>query len=177
MKAQSAQSCNRGERRDESAETAEMTAEHAEKSAEAAEMIPQSAQSEPAETAEKNKEELNHLTEQVIGLAIKIHKALGPGFVEQIYEQALAHEFNKAGLAVRTQQGVRVRYEGVDLGRQRIDLIVGDAVIVELKCVSRIMPLHQAQLLSYLKATEKRVGLILNFARTTLNVKRMVNRF
>ena len=145
--------------------------------AEDAEMKARSTQMKSAETAEKSKEDLNRLTETIIGFAIKVHKTLGPGFAEQIYERALAHELEHADIPLSKQEDVRVHYGKVDLGRQRIDLIVGDAVIVELKYVSHIMPLHKAQLLSYLKATEKRVGLILNFARTTLNVKRMVNRF
>ena len=123
------------------------------------------------------REELSTITKRVIGSAIKVHKALGPGFVERIYEQALGYEMKRQHIAFVGQKPIQVRYEGVELGTQRVDLMVEDAVMVELKSVSAINEIHEAQMLSYLKAADKRVGLILNFAKTRLDIKRMVNRF
>ena len=120
-----------------------------------------------------DREQLNKLTEKIIGLAIKVHKKLGPGFVERIYEKALAYEFKKANINFREQVDIKVKYEDIELGYQRVDFIV-EEVIVELKSVSEISEIHEAQLLSYLKATNKKVGLILNFAKKKLDIKRMV---
>ncbi|MCK4575375.1 GxxExxY protein, partial [candidate division WOR-3 bacterium] len=99
-----------------------------------------------------DREQLNKLTEKIIGLAIKVHKKLGPGFVERIYEKALAYEFKKANINFREQVDIKVKYEDIELGYQRVDFIV-EEVIVELKSVSEISEIHEAQLLSYLKAT------------------------
>jgi GxxExxY protein len=95
---------------------------------------------------------------------MKVHSALGPGLLESTYEACLAHELRKAGFDVRSQVELPVIYDGirVDLG-YRIDLLVNDAVIVELKCLEKIAPIHEAQILSYLKLSRKRVGLIINF--------------
>ena len=116
--------------------------------------------------AQRNTEELgiNAITEAIIGAAMKVHSALGPGLLESAYEACLAHELRKAGFDVRSQVELPVIYDGVrvDLG-YRIDLVVNDAVIVELKCVEKIAPIHEAQILSYLKLSKKRVGLIINF--------------
>ena len=120
-----------------------------------------------------DREQLNKLTEKIIGLAIKVHKKLDPGFVERIYEKALAYEFKKANINFREQVDIKVKYEDIELGYQRVDFIV-EEVIVELKSVSEISEIHEAQLLSYLKATNKKVGLILNFAKKKLDIKRMV---
>jgi GxxExxY protein len=116
--------------------------------------------------AQRNTESLgiNAITEAIIGAAMKVHSALGPGLLESAYEACLAHELRKAGFDVRSQVELPVIYDGVrvDLG-YRIDLLVNDAVIVELKCVEKIAPIHEAQILSYLKLSRKRVGLIINF--------------
>lgn len=141
-------------------------------------MVEVAGRAESAEGAdEATRNALNRLTEKVIGVAIKVHKKLGPGFMERLYEQALAHELSKEGLSVSRQKTLPVHYEGVALGNQRVDLLVGDEVIVEVKAVSEMTTLHEAQLLSYLRATDKRVGLILNFAKERLEIKRKVNRF
>jgi len=107
---------------------------------------------------------INAITEAIIGAAMKVHSALGPGLLESAYEACLAHELRKAGFDVRSQVELPVIYDGVrvDIG-YRIDLLVNDAVIVELKCVEKIAPIHEAQILSYLKLSRKRVGLIINF--------------
>jgi len=107
---------------------------------------------------------INAITEAIIGAAMKVHSALGPGLLESAYEACLAHELRKAGFDVKTQVELPVIYDGirVELG-YRIDMVVNDTVIVELKCVEKIAPIHEAQILSYLKLSKKRVGLIINF--------------
>jgi GxxExxY protein len=107
---------------------------------------------------------INAITEAIIGAAMRVHSALGPGLLESAYEACLAHELRKTGFDVRSQVELPVIYDSVrvDLG-YRIDLLVNDTVIVELKCVEKIAPIHEAQILSYLKLSRKRVGLIINF--------------
>ena len=122
-------------------------------------------------------EELDKLSNKIIGIAIKIHKKLGPGFVEKIYERALAYEFEKEGVSFDQQKVIRVKYEDVELGNQRVDFIVEDALILELKVASKIIGIHQDQVISYLKASDKTLGLILNFGRKRLEIKRLVNKF
>lgn len=154
--------------------TAERTAETAERTAEIAERSSKTQGSQ--RTQRVTTDELNRLTEQIIGLSIKVHKALGPGFVERMYEQALAYELERQQIPFVRQKAIKVEYEGVALGTQRVDLLVADHVIVEIKSVSAIHTVHEAQMVSYLKAADKRLGLILNFAKTRLDIKRMVNR-
>ena len=107
---------------------------------------------------------INHVTHGIIGAAMKVHSALGPGLLESAYEACLMHELRKAGFDVKSQVALPVVYDGVriDLG-YRLDLIVNDTVIVELKCVDSILPIHEAQIISYLKLSGKNVGLIINF--------------
>ncbi len=104
------------------------------------------------------------LTEQVIGAAIEVHRELGPGLMESAYEECLCHELHLRGLKFERQMPLPVRYKGVGLDcRYRIDLVIEDTIVLELKCVEHILPVHEAQLLTYLKLTGQRVGLILNF--------------
>ncbi|MGC2548895.1 MAG: GxxExxY protein [Candidatus Sulfotelmatobacter sp.] len=104
------------------------------------------------------------LTEQVIGAAIEVHRELGPGLMESAYEECLCHELHLRGLKFERQMALPVRYKGVNLDcGYRLDLVVEDSLILELKCVEHTLPVHDAQLLTYLKLTGKRVGLILNF--------------
>lgn len=107
---------------------------------------------------------INAITEAIIGAAMRVHSALGPGLLESAYEACLAHELRKTGFDVRSQVELPVIYDSVrvDLG-YRIGLLVNDTVIVELKCVEKIAPIHEAQILSYLNLSRKRVGLIINF--------------
>jgi len=104
------------------------------------------------------------LTEQLIGAAIEVHRELGPGLLESAYEECLCHELHLRNIPFARQVAVPVKYKGIslDCGYQ-LDLLVADSVIVELKCVDKLLPIHSAQLLTYLKLTGKRVGLILNF--------------
>jgi GxxExxY protein len=105
-------------------------------------------------------EELAH---QIIGAAIEVHRLLGPGFLEIVYERALMHELQLRGLKAEKQKDILVPYKDIQIEGQRLDLLVGGRVIVELKAVTELHPLHQAQLLSYLKATGLRLGLLINF--------------
>jgi GxxExxY protein len=104
------------------------------------------------------------LTENVIGAAIEVHRALGPGLLESAYEECLCREFSVRGLAFQRQVPLPVEYKGVKLDcGYRLDLVVQETLILELKCVEHILPVHEAQLLTYLKLTGKRVGIIINF--------------
>jgi GxxExxY protein len=104
------------------------------------------------------------LTEQVIGAAIEVHRELGPGLMESAYEECLCHELHLRGVRFERQVPLPVRYKGVGLDcGYRIDLVVEDSLVLELKCIEHILPVHEAQLLTYLKLTGNRVGLILNF--------------
>jgi len=128
-----------------------------------------------AEAQRKNK-----ISEKIIGSAIEVHKALGPGLLESVYEECLCYELNKSGLTFNRQVQLPVVYKEVklDLGF-RLDIIVEDSVIVEIKAVEKLMPIHEAQLLTYLKLADKSLGLLLNFNVPVLKegIKRIVNNF
>ncbi|MFA5393192.1 MAG: GxxExxY protein [Candidatus Ratteibacteria bacterium] len=119
--------------------------------------------------------ELEKLTGKIIECAIKVHKKLGPGFLESIYQAALPLELVKQGLKVETQKEIKVFYDGKEIGLHRIDLLVEGQVIIELKTVNDFDDSHLAQLLSYLKASGLKVGLLLNFAKAVLKIKRVMN--
>ena len=109
------------------------------------------------------------LTEKIIGAAIEVHRALGPGLLESAYEECLCHEFHLRGICFERQRPLPVEYKGVKLDcGYRLDLIVENKVILEIKWVEHVLPVHEAQLLTYLKMTGMRVGLILNFNISTL---------
>ena len=111
------------------------------------------------------------MTAQIIGCAIEVHRALGPGLLESAYEQCMAHELSLRGLRFGMQVPIPVLYKGLPLDcAYKADLIVESDVVVELKSVDSITPIHQAQLLTYLKLTGTRVGLLINF-----NVRRLVD--
>jgi GxxExxY protein len=121
-------------------------------------------------TIKKHKE----ITDKILKSAIKVHKKLGPGFVEKIYQRALFIELKKSGLKFEREKKISIRYENVNLGYEQIDFIVENKVLVELKAVSEIQNIHLAQVISYLKAAKLQVGLILNFAKQRLEIKRVV---
>jgi GxxExxY protein len=127
-----------------------------------------------------NNHPINQISGLVVAAAMKVHSALGPGLLESAYEACLSHELQKQGLTVSRQVILPVVYDQVtiDLG-YRLDLLVEDSIIVELKCVEKINPVHQAQLLSYLKLSGKRVGLLINFKVAHLRdgIRRMVNGY
>jgi len=108
--------------------------------------------------------ERDPLTREIVGGAIEVHKALGPGLLENVYEECLYIELSDRGLSVQTQVPLPVTFKGriLNVG-YRLDLLVNDSVIVELKTVERVLPVHEAQLLTYLKLSGKRTGLLLNF--------------
>ena len=112
----------------------------------------------------------------VIGAALEVHRVLGPGFLESLYHQALAIELGLRAIPFQQQTPVAVTYKGHRIGEGRTDFIVGDSVIVELKTTERLLPIHQAQLLSYLKATGYALGLLINFHDSLLKngIKRVV---
>jgi len=107
---------------------------------------------------------VNEVSGQVVDAAMKVHTALGPGLLESAYEGCLLHELHKRGLRAAKQVGLPVIYDGVQIEvGYRIDLLVEDLVIVELKAVDALAPIHEAQLLTYLKLSGKKVGLLINF--------------
>ena len=124
---------------------------------------------------EKHKFLYEDLTDKIINLAIKVHKKLGPGFVEKVYEKALAYEFERNNLEFIRQKVIKVKYDDMCLGNQRIDFLIEDKVVVDLKAAVTIIDLYIAQVLSYLKTMDRRVGLLLNFSRPTLQIKRVIN--
>jgi GxxExxY protein len=104
------------------------------------------------------------LTEQILGAAIEVHKSLGPGLMESVYEECLCHELNLRGLRFERQVTVPVSYKGVNLDcGYKLDLLIENTVILELKCVDRITSVHEAQLLTYMKLLIKPVGFVINF--------------
>jgi GxxExxY protein len=108
--------------------------------------------------------EINDISGQIVDAAIRVHSALGPGLLESTYEACLLYELRQRGLSVENQVPLPVRYRDVLVeAGYRIDLLVENAVIVELKSVDQIAPIHKAQLLSYLKLSERKVGLLINF--------------
>ncbi len=104
------------------------------------------------------------LTERIIGAAIEVHRALGPGLLESVYEECLADEFQHSGIQFTRQLELPIEYKGrrLDAG-YRLDFLINNTVVVELKAVEKIMPIHEAQLLTYLRLAKKRVGLLMNF--------------
>jgi len=136
---------------------------------------------EIAESAEMTKKErLNRITESIIGAAIEVHRALGPGLLESAYEACLTFELMQRGLKVEQQKPLPVVYREVKLDcGYRLDLLVEEAVIVEVKAVDRLAPIHQAQLLSYLRLSGCKVGLLINFNVKVLKdgIRRVVNDF
>jgi GxxExxY protein len=117
---------------------------------------------------------LNQISEKIIGCAFKVSNALGDGYLEKVYENALAHELRKAGLSVLQQHGLKVYYDNVVVGEYVPDLFVEDEVIVELKAIKALQDTHVAQCINYLKTTGLRLCLLLNFGRRKMEVRRLV---
>lgn len=121
---------------------------------------------------------INFISGQIIDSAMKVHSALGPGLLESAYHACLFHELRKRGLQVRSQVALPIYYDGItiDVG-YRADMLIEESVLVELKTVSKTLPVHEAQLLSYLKPSHFRLGLLLNFHVLHFKdgIKRMVN--
>jgi len=124
--------------------------------------------------------ETNQITGSIVDAAIEVHTALGPGLLESVYERCLKHELIKRGLRVEEQVWLPVRYDGVEIdGGYKIDLLIENRIIVELKVVEQLLPIHKAQLLSYLKLTNKEIGLLINFNVVHLRdgIRRLVNHY
>ena len=116
------------------------------------------------------------MTERIIGCAIEVHKKLGPGFLESIYENAFIIELQKQNLQVERQQEVVIKYDSVEIGRHRLDLIIDDTIVVELKAIKNVEDVHFAIVKSYLKALGKEHGLIINFSKKVIEVKRVIHK-
>jgi GxxExxY protein len=119
---------------------------------------------------------LNDITERVIGCAYTVTNTLGHGFLEKVYENALAYELRKTGLVVERQRSIKVRYDGIVVGDYLADLLIEGQVMVELKAVKFFDNIHVAQCLNYLKATGLKVCLLLNFGVPKVQIRRIVNR-
>ena len=119
--------------------------------------------------------DFNAVTAFVIGRALVVSNTLRTGFLEKVYENALAHELRKAGFEINQQHNISVYYDGVIIGVYTADLLVENAVLVELKAIRALEPIHKAQCLNYLKATGLPLCLLLNFGNPRLEIKRMVN--
>ncbi len=116
---------------------------------------------------------LNQITEKIIGCSYTVSNTLGCGFLEKVYENALAHELKKVGFKVFQQHEIKVFYDGVDVGKYVADLFVEDSVIVEIKAISGLADSQKAQCLNYLKATGLKVGLLINFGISRIEIKRI----
>ena len=120
------------------------------------------------------------LSYKVIGCAMEVYNVLGPGLLETAYEKALIHELQSNGLSVSSQVPMEMQYKGVNLGEGlRLDLLVEDSIVIELKSVDELKPVHYKQLLTYLKLLDKRIGLLINFNVNDFRdgIKRVVNDF
>jgi GxxExxY protein len=121
----------------------------------------------------------NQLATEIIGAAIEVHRQLGPGLLEAVYRDCMVYELKDRGINVERERTIPVRYKGLELpAAYRADLIVSDSVIVELKAVDILLPVHAAQLLSYLRISEKKLGLLINFNMAQLRegIRRIVNQ-
>ncbi len=122
----------------------------------------------------RQKLEPNQLTERIISCAYKIGNTLGCGFLEKVYENALAYELRRLGLNVKQQEEIKVFYDGVEVGYYEADLLVENLILVELKAVREINDIYMAQCLNYLKATKLKICLLINFGNPRVEIKRIV---
>ena len=123
-----------------------------------------------------NSENDHALTEKVIGVAMKVHRALGPGFLESVYQNALVHELRRAGFSAEVAQRLTVRYENVIVGEFVADLIVNETLLCELRAISSLSKADEVQLVNYLTATQRDFGLLINFGAQSLQFKRKHRR-
>ena len=121
--------------------------------------------------------EYAELTEKVIGCAITVHRTLGPGFLESVYQNALAHELRKANLEVECERKIQVTYDGVVVGDFVADMLVQQVILIENKAVQALVPAHEVQLVNYLTATGIEIGLLLNFGSERLEFKRKTRTY
>ena len=128
----------------------------------------------------KKKDELNRLSEIILDACITVHKAMGPGLLESIYVECLVYELKKRGLKIKTEVFIPLVYNGVELSKRfRMDILVENEIIIEVKAIEVILPVHDAQIISHLKLSDKRLGFLVNFNVPILikGFKRFVNKF
>ena len=123
-----------------------------------------------------NKIEVDKLTHQIIGCAMKVHNTLGNGFQEVIYQRALAIELEKQGLGFKREMEMPIYYDGIDIGTRRVDFFVEDKVMVELKALEKLEPVHKAQAINYCEAYNIADGLLINFGGLSLEFNRVYNK-
>ncbi len=124
-----------------------------------------------------NHDDMEQLTQKVIASAFTVGNTLGQGFLEKVYENALAHELRKAGVNVRQQHPIQVHYDSVVVGDYLADILVEEVLVIELKAVKALDDVHLAQCLNYLKASGLRLCLLMNFGKTKVEVRRVVNNY
>jgi len=134
-------------------------------------------ENKPPINADKRRWELDRITEKVIGCAFTVGNGLGCGFLEKVYENALAYELRKSGLLTEQQYGIEVRYDGIVVGQFFADLLVEGRVLIELKAVKALEERHLAQCLNYLKATDLKICLLINFGNPKVEIKRVARNF
>jgi GxxExxY protein len=120
---------------------------------------------------------LDGITEEIIGCCFTVSNALGAGFLEKVYENALAHELRKKKRIVEQQKSIAVHYDGIIVGEYVADLVIDHCIVVEIKMVKALEECHKAQCLNYLRATGLRIGLLVNFGQPRIEVKRVINGF
>ena len=126
---------------------------------------------------DKKREDLNRITEIIIGCVYKVSNILGSGFLEKVYENSLALELRRAGFGVNQQHSLQVRYDGVVVGDFVADLLIEEKVLVELKAVKALDDIHMAQCLNYLKATGLSLCILVNFGKPKAEIRRVVHKF
>ncbi|MDZ7963207.1 MAG: GxxExxY protein [Aulosira sp. DedQUE10] len=134
-------------------------------------------ENKPPINADKRRWEMDRITEKIIGCAFKVGNGLGCGFLEKVYENALAYELRKTGLLVEQQYGIEVRYDSIVVGQFFADLLVEGRVLIELKAVKALEEKHFVQCLNYLKATEITICLLINFGNPKVEIKRVARNF
>lgn len=126
---------------------------------------------------DERRQEINRITEKIIGCVYKVSNTLGSGFLEKVYENSLALELRRAGFEVKQQHNIQVLYEGMVVGDFVADLLIEEKVLIELKVVKALDDVHTAQCLNYLKATGLAVYLLVNFGKPKVEIKRIVHNF
>jgi len=127
--------------------------------------------------ADKNRLELDEITSKIIACVYTVSNLLGAGFLEKVYENALTIELNSAGLSATQQKAIRVKYKNSIVGEYTADILVNNLIILELKAINSLDNNHQAQCLNYLKATDLKICLLINFGKPKVEIKRIVNHF
>jgi GxxExxY protein len=122
-------------------------------------------------------QEFDHVMERILGCAFKVSAEIGPGFPEKVYENALAHELKKSGDKTTQQFPIKVWYDGIVVGEYVADILVNESVLVELKAVKLLDPVHVSQCYSYLKGTKLKVCMLINFGKRKLEYRRLVSHF